>query len=112
MASQASAVASLKLTVANPEGRTKVVEVDRSPFQIGRRNDCELSLPDNRISRTHAQILLEDGKYVLEDLESRHGTYVNGERVTRRDLQPGLEIGHHGRRMFLDELRRRGHEHR
>jgi hypothetical protein len=92
MATQASAVASLKLTVANPEGKTRIVEVDRSPFQIGRRNDCELSLADNRISRTHAQILLEDGKYVLEDLESRHGTFVNGEKISRHDLLSGDRI--------------------
>ena len=92
MASQVSAVASLKITVANPDGKVRVVDVDRSPFQIGRRNDCELSLADNRISRTHAQILLEDGKYVLEDLESRHGTFVNGEKIARHDLRPGDRI--------------------
>lgn len=93
MASQVRAAVTLKLTVSDPQGHARVVEVDRSPFQIGRRTDCELSLADSRISRTHAQILLEDGKYVIEDLESRHGTFVNGNKITRQELNPGDRIG-------------------
>ena len=36
----------------------------------------------------HAQILLEDGKYFIEDLESRHGIFVNGQKVARHELRP------------------------
>jgi serine phosphatase RsbU (regulator of sigma subunit) len=46
-------------------------------------------LRDTRASRHHARILEEDGAYVIEDLASKHGVTVNGERVRRRALRPG-----------------------
>ena len=57
------------------------------PFLIGRQADNNLVLRDNRASRTHARIIAENGQYVLEDLASRHGTCVNGQRVTRHVLR-------------------------
>lgn len=42
---------------------------------------------DNRASRQHAQIVYDGGTYYVEDQNSRHGTWVNGERVARRALQ-------------------------
>jgi len=57
------------------------------PFLIGRNADNHLVLRDNRVSRSHLQILAEDDHYVLEDLNSRHGTWVNGVRVARHLLR-------------------------
>jgi phosphoserine phosphatase RsbU/P len=79
---------SLILSVEDPAGQTSQVRVTRSPFRIGRLPECDLSLRDARISREHAQILLEDGKYFIEDLESRHGIFVNGQKVARHELRP------------------------
>jgi serine phosphatase RsbU (regulator of sigma subunit) len=62
--------------------------VTRSPFQIGRLPECDLSLRENRISRNHAQILLEDSNYFIEDRDSRHGLFVNGKKVKRTELRP------------------------
>ena len=53
---------------------------------IGRQPDNHLILRDSRVSRSHARIVVEDGAYVLEDCGSRHGTFVNGKRVTRKVL--------------------------
>jgi serine phosphatase RsbU (regulator of sigma subunit)/pSer/pThr/pTyr-binding forkhead associated (FHA) protein len=63
------------------------VAVDPIPFLIGRQPDNHLILRDSRVSRSHARILVENGAYVLEDMGSRHGTFVNGKRVTRLALQ-------------------------
>ncbi len=82
----------LHLSVVDSEGDRREVEVNRSPFRIGRLPDCDLSLRDNRVSRTHAQILLEDGKHFLEDLDSRHGVTVNGVKVKRHELSTGDRI--------------------
>ena len=82
----------LHLSVVDSEGARKEVEVNRSPFRIGRLPDCDLSLRDSRISRNHAQILLENGKHFLEDLDSRHGVTVNGLKVKRHQLSSGDHI--------------------
>jgi phosphoserine phosphatase RsbU/P len=68
--------------------RNDEIPIDRFPFVIGRSAECHLALPQTFVSRTHA-ILVRDGKqFVVEDMKSRHGTFVNGERVTRHILRP------------------------
>jgi serine phosphatase RsbU (regulator of sigma subunit) len=91
------AAESLILTIIDSSGQTSQVQVTRSPYRIGRLPECDLSLRDGRISRDHAQILLEDGKYFIEDRESRHGLFVNGQKVTRHELRPKdrIEFGVH-----------------
>lgn len=49
---------------------------------IGRTNDNALAVPDGSVSSKHARILRTDDGFVIEDLQSRNGTFVNGERVT------------------------------
>lgn len=90
--SGAGPVSPLVLTVVEPSGQRREVQVARSPFQIGRLAECDLSLRENRISRNHAQILLEDRKYFIEDRDSRHGLFVNGRKVKRAELNPGDRI--------------------
>jgi serine phosphatase RsbU (regulator of sigma subunit)/pSer/pThr/pTyr-binding forkhead associated (FHA) protein len=80
------------LLVQNPSGQRSRVIVEPLPFLIGRQADNHLVLRDNRASRNHARIIAEDGHYVLEDLNSRHGTWVNGERIARRVLKSSDRI--------------------
>jgi len=82
----------MKLTLVDTAGAKKVLDVNRSPFRMGRLPGCELTLQDNRISRKHAQILVEDGKYFLEDCASRHGVFVNGRKIERHELSEGDRI--------------------
>ncbi len=58
---------------------------------IGRSNDNGLAVPDSSVSGKHARILRTDDGFVIEDLKSRNGTFVNGERVTegQRKLSDG-----------------------
>jgi hypothetical protein len=58
---------------------------------IGRTNDNGLAVPDSSVSSKHARILRTDDGFVIEDLQSRNGTFVNGERVTegQRKLSDG-----------------------
>src|ERR1700675_2486198 len=74
------------LAVINPSGNRSRMPLDRLPFLIGRQGDNHLVLRDNRASRNHARIFSENGEYFIEDLKSRHGVYVNGERVQRHRL--------------------------
>ena len=63
-------------------GREFPVEGDRSI--VGRHPECDIVLEVAAVSRQHAQILHEDGTYLLEDLGSRNGTYLNGNRISDR----------------------------
>jgi len=80
------------LVVLNPSGQRTRTAIETLPFLIGRQPDNNLVLRDNRASRTHARIIAENGHYVLEDLASRHGTFVNGERIARHVLRSSDRI--------------------
>src|SRR5579875_396351 len=71
------------LDVVHPSGERTRIPIDPLPFRIGRGPDNDLILRDNRASRTHAQICLRDATFVIEDLNSLHGTWVNGERISQ-----------------------------
>jgi sigma-B regulation protein RsbU (phosphoserine phosphatase) len=78
--------------VIEPSGVHREVPLSASPFRIGRQAGNELTVRDSRISRQQAQILSVNGSWVLEDMGSRHGTFVNGEKVLRHELQPKDKI--------------------
>jgi serine phosphatase RsbU (regulator of sigma subunit) len=78
--------------VTDPSGHRIRVALDPLPLHIGRHADNRLILRDSRVSRTHARVEAEQGEYVLYDCGSRHGTFVNGERVERHTLRPADRI--------------------
>jgi len=73
----------------------KTLYLDHTPFTIGRKMEKDLAIADPRVSRDHALIISENGKFFVEDQGSKHGTFVNGERVQRKPLQRNdrLEFG-------------------
>ncbi len=77
-----------RLVIVEPDGTRRETVVRTTPFRMGRQAGMELTLRDGRISRQQAQIVEVDGKFVVEDLESRHGTFVNGQKIIRHDLKP------------------------
>jgi len=74
------------LIVTDPGGHRTRVPIAPLPFLIGRQPQSSLILRDSRVSRTHARIVFEHGGYVLEDTGSRHGIFVNGQRIERQPL--------------------------
>ncbi|HTS69092.1 MAG TPA: SpoIIE family protein phosphatase [Terriglobia bacterium] len=69
------------ITVRDALGNQREIEISRTPFTLGRQGDNDLVLLDTRISRRHARIVKDNEAYLLEDAGSRHGTFLNGERV-------------------------------
>ena len=60
---------------------------------IGRGTDADIVLPERQVSRYHLKIHFRDGRYVLEDLDSKNGTFLNGQQVKGSvPLQDGDEI--------------------
>jgi len=90
------------LVVVEGTDRRNIV-LDHFPFTVGRRTDRDLVLTDPRVSREHAVFMRENDGIYLEDQNSRQGTYVNGERTTRRKLlrNDRLEFGVQGASFVL-----------
>lgn len=59
---------------------------------LGRSQDNDVHVPDQRASRHHARIDSQQGVYVISDLGSANGTFVNGQRIQRQALRDGDEI--------------------
>lgn len=70
------------------EGR-KAIPLSELIFSIGRSHDNALVLDDPRVSRHHAEIRVIRDHFILFDLNSSGGTYVNGQRVGQGLLYPG-----------------------
>jgi hypothetical protein len=70
-------------------GGTKIIPLKNPVINIGRRLDNQIVIDDPRISRTHAQVRTVKGRFVLFDLESTGGTFVNGQRASQSVLYPG-----------------------
>lgn len=56
---------------------------------IGRQSVCDVVLLDPNVSRQHARLRWRDGGWILQDLQSTNGTFINGRRVGRSELRPG-----------------------
>jgi len=75
------------------------------PFTVGRDPGNDIILRDPKVSRHHAEIVFERGFFVLHDLASANGTYINGKRIRVAPLTHGarLRMGNsYGR--FSEEL--------
>jgi serine phosphatase RsbU (regulator of sigma subunit) len=84
-------MASPRLEIRDVLGE-RVVTVDTLPFTIGRRETNHLRLGGSEVSREHAEIISENGRFVLKDRESRYGTFVNGDPVTACELHSGDRV--------------------
>src|SRR6201981_2183728 len=73
----------------------KNIVLNRTRFSVGRKVDKDLVIADPRVSRDHALIVSENGAFFLVDQGSKHGTFVNGERIQRQKLERNdrLEFG-------------------
>lgn len=67
----------------------KVYPLAQPVVNIGRRMDNQLVIDDPRVSRTHAQLRAINGRFVLFDLNSTGGTFVNGQRANQTVLYAG-----------------------
>jgi two-component system NtrC family sensor kinase len=73
---------------------------DHEPQMIG-RSSAALPLTDHAISRAHAELTPDDGKWFINDLNSANGTFVNGRRVTRPRLLDAGDRIRTGRTIFV-----------
>jgi len=72
---------SFKLSVRQGPRPNLVFELDQPGYVIGREAGNELVIEDPQVSRRHAQLTRQGNSYLIEDIGSTNGTYVNGKRV-------------------------------
>jgi sigma-B regulation protein RsbU (phosphoserine phosphatase) len=86
-----------RLEVTDALGR-RVIHIDKPVFSIGRRSGNDLQLVGSDVSRDHAEIALDNDRFLLRDRGSRYGTYVNGEGVSEHELKHGdlVRLGRSG----------------
>lgn len=66
----------------------KFVEFSKSAT-IGRRNTNDLIISDKAVSGNHCDLTFVDGKVYIEDMNSTNGTFIDGERISRKELKNG-----------------------
>jgi transcriptional regulator with GAF, ATPase, and Fis domain len=74
-------------------GRTREHVFDKAAVTIGAMEDNDLVVSDDTVSRYHCKIVQEDTGYVLVDLGSTNGTFINRVRIREAYLKPGCTIG-------------------
>jgi pSer/pThr/pTyr-binding forkhead associated (FHA) protein len=77
-----------KIEILSGKREGEVVELPPDGIDIGNRKTAKLSIRDPWISWNHAKIVPEEGRFVIEDLGSSNGTWINGKKVTRQPLAP------------------------
>jgi hypothetical protein len=86
------------LTSTESEGDSIHFNLLREGVTLGRASDNDLVIPDSEpgndtVSRYHARIYYQDNQWIIEDLDSTNGVYVNGKRTGVNTLHNGWQIG-------------------
>lgn len=77
------------LRVNDGPDQGKVFQLKAASIVLGRHEDCDIVLNDSSVSRRHARLELNRGRYCIVDLGSTNGTIVNGIRISTKVLEPG-----------------------
>ena len=81
------------LVVRSGGGRSgEAFSLQREQTTIGRSPDCDVFLDDVTVSRKHAVVTEQGGRFVIEDLGSLNGTFLNRHRIERGELENGDEV--------------------
>ena len=59
---------------------------------LGRSPGCQLVFDDDTVSRRHAELRMAEGRWILRDLGSSNGTWVNGRQVMEAEVAPGDDV--------------------
>ena len=95
-----------EISIESADGSRQRYKVAKDRVTIGRSRDCDIFLPDQWLSRHHAEIRCRGQSAFLADMRSKNGTLLNGERVAaERQLRHGdvISLGEHRLTFTEDE---------
>jgi len=79
--------------ISEKNGPSRRLEFNKAEVTIGRIQGNDIILPKGNVSKRHSRIVLKDERFVVVDLKSTNGTYVNGRRVTSPlVIKPGDKV--------------------
>ena len=71
-----------KIVVQEKDGGNETLEFEREEISVGRIQGNDVVLPKGNVSKRHCRIVQRDNGFVVVDLRSTNGTYVNGRRIS------------------------------
>jgi HD-GYP domain-containing protein (c-di-GMP phosphodiesterase class II) len=80
------------LEIFDPELGPQVINLDKPVFRLGRHRDNDLKMPDNFVSRHHAEITFDGQNFVFRDQGSSCGSFINGRKTDEKVLRDGDTI--------------------
>src|SRR5262245_52592962 len=95
-----------EVNIVSTDGGRRRVPLAGPRTTIGRSRESDIFLPDQWLSRHHAEIQQKESDYVLLDLGSKNGTLLNGERLSgEHRLRHGdvISLGEHSLTFFTEE---------
>jgi pSer/pThr/pTyr-binding forkhead associated (FHA) protein len=83
----------------------KELKIDQDEIIIGRDSGNDIQIDNEAVSREHARIIRGPNFYLIEDLNSTNGTFVNGKKINKKFLQKVDEIliGKHSLQVVLED---------
>ncbi len=90
------------LIIVGGPGAGKKLPLVPMTMTVGREHDNNIELKDEDVARYHARISFQRGQYILQDLESSSGTWVNDERISEAILKQGDKIRVGATEMVID----------
>src|SRR5205807_6721369 len=69
------------ITLAERNGDSQQLEFTKNEVTIGRLSGNDIVLAKGNVSKYHSRIVIKDGKFIIVDMKSTNGTYVNGKKI-------------------------------
>ena len=73
------------LQISSGPQKGRQYDLSQEKYVLGRHPECDIVVDTGAVSRYHAQVLHEEGRFFVEDLKSRNGTFVNGKMINGRE---------------------------
>src|SRR5690349_11671006 len=89
--SRAETAPPLRVTLTT-KGKVPNLTLFVKPFRIGRADECEFCIPNDYVSRVHAEVGFESDTWWIRDLNSSNGIFLYGRRVDRVAIKESLTI--------------------
>ncbi|HXX70150.1 MAG TPA: FHA domain-containing protein [Polyangiaceae bacterium] len=74
------------IVISEKGGAERREAFDRNEISVGRVQGNDLMLPKGNVSKHHARLLFRDGRFIVTDLKSTNGTYVNGRKISQATI--------------------------